>query len=165
MPSHTSGLSSSPVFVDPRGRRRRWAVLAAWAAAVLGAAYLALVVSALLGGPTVQSPFLPSPISADAPVTPSLPTPAAQDTDDDVAAVSTDAVQTVRTTTPPPTQPTTPATDPTTTPTTPTTPPTTPETTAHGRSDDAHGREVSATTPGSDRRPTTAPTDPDRTQP
>ncbi|MBW5482786.1 hypothetical protein [Streptomyces bambusae] len=65
---------AGPVFVDASGRRqrrvRRWAYLLVLPAA----AYVVLVVSSLLGGPTVQSPFLPS---AQPPHTPRPPGPAA----------------------------------------------------------------------------------------
>lgn len=50
----------SPVFVDTSGRRqrrvRRWGYLLV----VPAVGYVALLVSALLGGPTVQAPFLPA---------------------------------------------------------------------------------------------------------
>ncbi|MFG3348301.1 hypothetical protein ACGF1Z_24980 [Streptomyces sp. NPDC048018] len=65
----------SPVFVDSSGHRqrrvRRWGRLLV----VPAIAYVALLVSALLGGPTVQAPFLPS---APAPRTPA-PGPAPTD--------------------------------------------------------------------------------------
>lgn len=57
----------APVFVDTSGRRqrrvRRWGYLLV----VPAAAYVVLLISTLLGGPTLQSPFLPS---AQAPQTP-----------------------------------------------------------------------------------------------
>ncbi len=50
----------APVFVDTSGRRqrrvRRWGYLLV----VPAAAYVVLLISTLLGGPTLQSPFLPS---------------------------------------------------------------------------------------------------------
>ncbi|MFC8509830.1 hypothetical protein ACFU3J_23485 [Streptomyces sp. NPDC057411] len=55
-----AGGGGSPVFVDTSGRRqrrvRRWGCLLV----VPAVGYVALLVSALLGGPTVQAPFLPS---------------------------------------------------------------------------------------------------------
>ncbi|MFI8106048.1 hypothetical protein [Streptomyces sp. NPDC086023] len=51
---------AGPVFVDSSGRRqrrvRRWGYLLV----VPALAYVALLVSTLLGGPTIEAPFLPS---------------------------------------------------------------------------------------------------------
>ncbi|MFJ6761106.1 hypothetical protein ACIQNK_39650 [Streptomyces sp. NPDC091273] len=59
--------AEAPVFVDRSGRRqrrvRRWGYLLV----VPAVAYVVLLMSTLLGGPTFQSPFLPS---AQAPHTP-----------------------------------------------------------------------------------------------
>ncbi|MFJ3832826.1 hypothetical protein ACIPWI_33465 [Streptomyces sp. NPDC090046] len=59
--------AEAPVFVDTSGRRqrrvRRWGYLLV----VPAVAYVVLLMSTLLGGPTFQSPFLPS---AQAPHTP-----------------------------------------------------------------------------------------------
>ncbi|MFI8826533.1 hypothetical protein [Streptomyces sp. NPDC053431] len=74
----------SPVFVDTSGRRqrrlRRWGYLLV----VPAVGYVALLVSALLGGPTVQAPFLPS---ARAPQTPA-PGPAPTSADATRSATS-----------------------------------------------------------------------------
>mgnify|MGYP001099439282 CR=1 FL=1 len=62
--------SRAPVFLDASGRRQR-AVRAAAAVAVLAAfSYAALLVSALVGGPTIDAPFLPQPpaLAGHAPV-------------------------------------------------------------------------------------------------
>ncbi|WP_158714896.1 hypothetical protein [Streptomyces erythrochromogenes] len=60
-------LAAAPVFVDTSGRRqrrvRRWGYLLV----IPAAAYVTLLLSTLLGGPTFRSPFLPS---AQAPHTP-----------------------------------------------------------------------------------------------
>ncbi|MEV5969466.1 hypothetical protein [Streptomyces sp. NPDC051921] len=95
-PPAPSVPEASPVFVDTSGRRqrrvRRWGYLLL----VPAVGYVALLISALLGGPTVQAPFLPS---AQAPHTPTPapstgggnggPTPAAGDTADRPDTAST----------------------------------------------------------------------------
>ncbi len=49
------------MFVDPTGRRRRFARRATVLLVLPVAGYVALLASTLLGGPTVHSPFLPVP--------------------------------------------------------------------------------------------------------
>ncbi|MEV7417783.1 hypothetical protein [Streptomyces sp. NPDC089919] len=56
-----------PVFVDFSGRRRRRVQRLGRLLVVPAAGYLALVVSALLGGPTLGVPFLPDPPGAHQP--------------------------------------------------------------------------------------------------
>ncbi|MEV7025788.1 hypothetical protein AB0O00_27090, partial [Kitasatospora sp. NPDC093558] len=63
----------APVFVDASGRRQRRIRRLGLALAVPAGGYLALLTSALLGGPTVNAPFLPLP----QPPAPSAPDPAA----------------------------------------------------------------------------------------
>ncbi|MEY9964899.1 hypothetical protein ABIA33_002941 [Streptacidiphilus sp. MAP12-16] len=58
-PQHASALS--PVFVDSSGRRQRRVRRLGRLLIVPAAAYVALLVSTLLGGPTIQSPLLPLP--------------------------------------------------------------------------------------------------------
>ncbi|MFC5907881.1 hypothetical protein ACFP3V_11715, partial [Streptacidiphilus monticola] len=53
--------ASAPVFVDTTGRRRRLVVQGGRLLAVPALGYLGLVVSTLLGGPTIDSPLLPLP--------------------------------------------------------------------------------------------------------
>ncbi|MEV6207377.1 hypothetical protein [Kitasatospora sp. NPDC051914] len=50
----------APVFVDTSGRRLRRARRAGWLLAVPAAGYLALLASSLVGGPTLDAPFLPA---------------------------------------------------------------------------------------------------------
>lgn len=56
----------SPVFVDSSGRRQRRVRRLGWLLVVPAAGYVVLVLSSLFGGPTLESPFLPAPRSADA---------------------------------------------------------------------------------------------------
>ncbi len=49
----------SPVFVDTSGRRQRRVRRLGWVLVVPAAAYVLLLLSTLLGGPTVHSPLLP----------------------------------------------------------------------------------------------------------
>jgi hypothetical protein len=55
--------SPSPVFVDSSGRRQRRVRRLGRLLVVPAAVYVALLVSTLLGGPTVDSPLLPLPAS------------------------------------------------------------------------------------------------------
>ncbi|MGQ7313142.1 hypothetical protein ACUOFU_15660 [Microbacterium arabinogalactanolyticum] len=57
----------TPVFVDSAGRRLRWVRAGLWVAVLAAIVYIALAASALLGGPRIDAPFLPQPITADAP--------------------------------------------------------------------------------------------------
>ncbi|MFF2149425.1 hypothetical protein, partial [Kitasatospora sp. NPDC058190] len=61
--------SPAPVFVDASGRRQRRIRRLGVVLAVPAGGYLALLVSTLLGGPTVNAPFLPLP-QAPAPSAP-----------------------------------------------------------------------------------------------
>jgi hypothetical protein len=53
--------ADSPVFVDASGRRQRRVRRFGWVLVVPAVAYVLLLVSTLLGGPTVRSPLLPAP--------------------------------------------------------------------------------------------------------
>ncbi|GAA1235049.1 hypothetical protein GCM10009665_26520 [Kitasatospora nipponensis] len=66
---------AAPVFVDGSGRRQRRVRRAGRLLAVPAAGYVVLLVSSALGGPTVNSPFLPLP---GPPATSAPPGPAAQ---------------------------------------------------------------------------------------
>jgi hypothetical protein len=62
-PDHDDAAGVVPVFLDVTGRRlRRVRVLGA-AAAFVVIGYLGLLVSAALGGPTIDAPFLPRPMT------------------------------------------------------------------------------------------------------
>ncbi|MFF4651787.1 hypothetical protein [Streptomyces sp. NPDC001380] len=52
---------AAPVFVDASGRRRRRVSRLGRLLAVPAAAYVALLASTVLGGPTVDTPLLPAP--------------------------------------------------------------------------------------------------------
>ncbi|KJS59869.1 hypothetical protein VM95_24795, partial [Streptomyces rubellomurinus] len=71
-----------PVFVDESGRRQRRMRRLGAVAAVPAGGYLVLLASTLLGGPTVNAPFLPLP----QPAAPSAPAPAAAPSDAPSAA-------------------------------------------------------------------------------
>ncbi|REJ04507.1 hypothetical protein DY023_13745 [Microbacterium bovistercoris] len=63
-------VTPEPVFVDPAGRRMRWIRRTLWALVVLAVAYVALAISAFLGGPSIDAPLLPQPRAAVAPPAP-----------------------------------------------------------------------------------------------
>ncbi|MDQ0312475.1 cytoskeletal protein RodZ [Kitasatospora herbaricolor] len=70
----------TPVFVDASGRRQRQVRRFGRLLVVPAVGYVILLVSTLLGGPTVQSPFLPSaqaprPSVSGPPTTPEAPSP------------------------------------------------------------------------------------------
>ncbi|MGR4881353.1 hypothetical protein ACIPUC_18375 [Streptomyces sp. LARHCF249] len=65
-PSTAGAAEPSPVFVDSSGRRQRRVRRLGWLLVVPAAGYVVLVLSSLFGGPTLKSPFLPAPRSADA---------------------------------------------------------------------------------------------------
>ncbi|WP_431959577.1 hypothetical protein [Actinacidiphila sp. bgisy160] len=58
---------TAPVFVDASGRRQRRVRRLGLLLAVPAVAYVALLLSALLGGPGASSPYLPLPESAERP--------------------------------------------------------------------------------------------------
>jgi hypothetical protein len=57
----------APVFVDPSGRRLRRVRWLTWSLFGAVAAYLVLVLSPFLGGPSIGSAFLPAPQQQDGP--------------------------------------------------------------------------------------------------
>ncbi|MFJ5219999.1 hypothetical protein ACIP98_35565 [Streptomyces sp. NPDC088354] len=59
--------AARPVFVDASGRRQLWVRRTGWFLAVPAVGYVALLLSAALGGPTVSSPYLPLPEAGDRP--------------------------------------------------------------------------------------------------
>ncbi|MFF4307152.1 hypothetical protein [Streptomyces sp. NPDC001601] len=63
-----------PVFVDASGRRQRRVRRAARLLLIPAGVYVALLVSALLGGPTISAPFVPLPDTTH-PATPRATTP------------------------------------------------------------------------------------------
>ncbi|WP_199881381.1 hypothetical protein [Streptomyces sp. CB03911] len=70
----------APVFVDASGRRQRQVRRFGRLLVVPAVGYVILLVSTLLGGPTVQSPFLPSaqaprPSVSSPPAAPEAPSP------------------------------------------------------------------------------------------
>ncbi|WP_280727871.1 hypothetical protein [Kitasatospora sp. MAA4] len=65
---------AAPVFVDASGRRQRRVRRAGRLLAVPAAGYVLLLVSSAMGGPTVNSPFLPLP---GPPATSAPPSPVA----------------------------------------------------------------------------------------
>jgi hypothetical protein len=58
-PETSSSEAARPVFVDSSGRRQRRVVRAARLLVIPAGGYVALLISTLLGGPTVSSPFVP----------------------------------------------------------------------------------------------------------
>ncbi|MEV6992694.1 hypothetical protein AB0N87_26375 [Streptomyces sp. NPDC093228] len=79
-PDTPEGDSTRPVFVDPTGRRQRRVLRAARLLVVPAGGYVALLISAVLGGPSLSAPFVPQPDSthpdtprATAPDTPAGP--------------------------------------------------------------------------------------------
>ncbi|MGW2522749.1 hypothetical protein ACWC09_38355 [Streptomyces sp. NPDC001617] len=58
-----AGQSVRPVFVDSSGRRQRRVLRAARLLAIPAGGYVALLISTMLGGPSISSPFVPQPDS------------------------------------------------------------------------------------------------------
>lgn len=71
--SHTE--ATRPVFLDASGRRQRRVRRFGRLLVVPAAGYVALLLSAALGGPTVSSPYLPLPEASDHPARVSSPRP------------------------------------------------------------------------------------------
>lgn len=94
------GSAPSPVFVDRSGRRQRRVRRLGRLLVVPAGAYVVLLISTLLGGPTVRSPLLPAaqaPHPAEAsppapgPSAPAVPTRAPSSARPDARSVSPDA--------------------------------------------------------------------------
>ncbi|MEU6088484.1 hypothetical protein ABZ865_16960 [Streptomyces sp. NPDC047085] len=58
-PDAPEGESVRPVFVDSSGRRQRHVLRAARLLVIPAAGYVGVLISALLGGPSISSPFVP----------------------------------------------------------------------------------------------------------
>ncbi|MGW2746897.1 hypothetical protein [Streptomyces sp. NPDC001450] len=58
-PDTPTGESVRPVFVDSSGRRQRRVLRAARLLVIPAGGYVALLISTMLGGPSVSSPFVP----------------------------------------------------------------------------------------------------------
>lgn len=57
--------AARPVFVDASGRRQRRVRRLGYLLVIPAAAYVALLLSTVLGGPSVDSPYLPVPAAGD----------------------------------------------------------------------------------------------------
>ncbi|WP_344781303.1 hypothetical protein [Microbacterium kribbense] len=66
-----------PVFLDTTGRRLRRVRVAAGAVVAAALCYAVLLVSAMVGGPTIDAPLLPQPPSAAGTATTPAPQPSA----------------------------------------------------------------------------------------
>ncbi|MEU6656101.1 hypothetical protein ABZ904_43820 [Streptomyces sp. NPDC046900] len=73
-PGAPKSQSVRPVFVDSSGRRQRRVLRAAQLLVIPAGGYVALLISALLGGPTLNAPFVPQPDSPH-PTTPGVTAP------------------------------------------------------------------------------------------
>jgi hypothetical protein len=60
-PETPANESVRPVFVDSSGRRRRLVLRAARLLVIPAGGYVALLISTMLGGPSISSPFVPRP--------------------------------------------------------------------------------------------------------
>ncbi|MFJ5968748.1 hypothetical protein [Streptomyces sp. NPDC093060] len=60
-PDTSAGESVRPVFVDSSGRRQRRVLRAARLLVIPAGGYVALLISTMLGGPSISSPFVPQP--------------------------------------------------------------------------------------------------------
>ncbi|MEU6319772.1 hypothetical protein [Streptomyces sp. NPDC047009] len=91
-PGAPKSESVRPVFVDSSGRRQRRVLRAARLLVIPAGGYVALLISALLGGPTLNAPFVPQP---DSPHTPRATAPdASSGTDHSARNESPAAAQT-----------------------------------------------------------------------
>ncbi|MGI5133595.1 MULTISPECIES: hypothetical protein [unclassified Streptomyces] len=73
-PGAPKSESVRPVFVDSSGRRQRRVLRAARLLVIPAGGYVALLISTLLGGPTLNAPFVPQPDSPH-PTTPRATAP------------------------------------------------------------------------------------------
>lgn len=60
-----SPAAARPVFLDPSGRRQRRVRRFGRLLVIPAAGYVALLLSAVFGGPSVNSPYLPLPVAGD----------------------------------------------------------------------------------------------------
>ncbi|UXY20024.1 hypothetical protein N8I84_15835 [Streptomyces cynarae] len=74
-PDAADSESVRPVFVDSSGRRQRRVLRAARLLLIPAGGYVALLISAALGGPTLDAPFVPQPDPAHHPAKPSVAAP------------------------------------------------------------------------------------------
>ncbi|POX44811.1 hypothetical protein [Streptomyces sp. Ru72] len=74
-PDAAGSDSARPVFVDSSGRRQRRVLRAARLLLIPAGGYVALLISAALGGPTLDAPFVPQPDPAHHPAKPSAAAP------------------------------------------------------------------------------------------
>ncbi|MFF4211052.1 hypothetical protein ACFYZE_17200 [Streptomyces sp. NPDC001796] len=74
-PDAADSESARPVFVDSSGRRQRRVLRAARLLLIPAGGYLALLISAALGGPTLDAPFVPQPDPTHHPAGPSVAAP------------------------------------------------------------------------------------------
>ncbi|MFE6549323.1 hypothetical protein ACFVHS_13155 [Streptomyces sp. NPDC057746] len=73
-PDAPKGGSKRPVFVDSSGRRQRRVLRAARLLVIPAGGYVALLISTVLGGPSLSAPFVPQP-DATHPATPRATAP------------------------------------------------------------------------------------------
>lgn len=73
-----SHAAARPVFLDASGRRQRWVRRIGRLLVIPAAGYVALLLSAALGGPTISSPYLPLPEANDRQAADASPGPAAR---------------------------------------------------------------------------------------
>jgi hypothetical protein len=150
-----ASVRHTPVFVDASGRRLRGVRVVAGIALTAAVSYVGLLASAVLGGPTIEAPFLPQPPVAaqNAPVPSPQPT-ASENRPARPAPKPTASFPPpiVRATPAPSTAAPAPATapGPSTAPASDPTP--APQASAPGRSSDPPGKSGSA--PGQTRKPT-----------
>ncbi|MFJ8361457.1 hypothetical protein [Streptomyces sp. NPDC093984] len=74
-PDAADSESVQPVFVDASGRRQRRVLRAARLLLIPAGGYVALLISAALGGPTLNTPFVPQPDPAHHPAKPRAAAP------------------------------------------------------------------------------------------
>ena len=92
-PETPANESERPVFVDSSGRRQRRVLRAARLLVIPAGGYVALLISTLLGGPSISSPFVPQPDSTH-PATPRATAPdASPGTGHSAGSASPTAVQ------------------------------------------------------------------------
>lgn len=91
-PAHTA--ATRPVFLDASGRRQRRVRRFGRLLVIPAAGYVALLLSAALGGPTVSSPYLPLPAAGGHPAGVSGPRPGTHKAPDPTTGTPTDGGRT-----------------------------------------------------------------------